>query len=563
MSNNQQSLSKLSAACVMVTASLLLSASVAQAQFRVGNDGRALDANNRIGSNGYNDAPRRQLAPSGNDIVTGNVTGGKQFRGRVDYTDPGAFRGRTAGVQTDNFVRSSSGVPLNGLNNNNAQQTTGFFGESRAAPPPSGYAMQASTGAYVPSNAAASRQGSDLRLGSVIGTPQTVLPAPGGLMLPGPVDSSTGSSIITASPLYGVRQWNNSDPNSRQFVDRFSQDTFSNSPDAMRLDDATLDRFRSELNTRPQSNTLESNDAQGSSAALPNSGLSANTDGAKDGSALNSSALPTDQMANTGLNTGPVAGGSTRNEITTAVQQSQLYSRLQDQFDRQGNITDQEAQRRFQLEQTVRSNANAQAAPNRLPDAPVGGDIRGGGATADRPVIAPTAPATQPVKVNSLAEGTTAKGLASLLTGAEESMKAGQFGAAIDRYDAAAKVAPNNPLITLGRANAQLGASYYGRAEADLRKAFSTGPALLEGQYDLINFLGEERLQFVIADLKQIAKDESTAPGPTFLLAYIARNMGNLRLAGDYLTETEKRIGGPDQMLETMRRVWRIPAVKE
>src|SRR3954447_12338536 len=70
----------------------------ALAQGRV-NNGNALDANNRVGSGGSNDGAGGNRAGftgvTGNDIVTGNVTGGKGFHGTINYTDPRAFRGNT------------------------------------------------------------------------------------------------------------------------------------------------------------------------------------------------------------------------------------------------------------------------------------------------------------------------------------------------------------------------------------------------------------------------------------------------------------------------------------
>src|SRR6476619_6134855 len=92
-----------------VAAVPLFIASAASAQQRVNNtDGRALDANNRLGSGGYNQgAEHRPAAPSGNDIVTGNVTGLNYFHGRVDYTDPRAVRGNTENFSTsDRLVRA-------------------------------------------------------------------------------------------------------------------------------------------------------------------------------------------------------------------------------------------------------------------------------------------------------------------------------------------------------------------------------------------------------------------------------------------------------------------------
>src|SRR5437868_1638175 len=113
----------------------------------------------------------------------------------------------------------------------------------------------------------------------------------------------------------------------------------------------------------------------------------------------------------------------------------------------------------------------------------------------------------EPVKVDSLARGVKGKGLAEIMKSAEDLMKQGKFTSALDQYDQAEQVAPNNPLIRLGRANAELGASYYARAEAHLRDVFTQNPELLNGQYDLIALLGEERLNTLVKDLKQIANN--------------------------------------------------------
>src|SRR5206468_10725525 len=100
------------AAAAMVSAAL---ASPTFAQYRQEN-GRALDANPRAGSGGQNDAPNQGLGRgplvTGNQIVTGNVTGGRQFRDVTLYSDPSEFRDITAGrFTTDRFIRQSAGVP--------------------------------------------------------------------------------------------------------------------------------------------------------------------------------------------------------------------------------------------------------------------------------------------------------------------------------------------------------------------------------------------------------------------------------------------------------------------
>ena len=104
-----------------------------------------------------------------------------------------------------------------------------------------------------------------------------------------------------------------------------------------------------------------------------------------------------------------------------------------------------------------------------------------------------------------------------------------------------------------------MGASYYTRAENDIRGAFSQDPALLEAQYDLSGMLGEDRLAFLRNDLKEITKREQKQARPVFLLAYIAYNTGNERLAAGYLDLAEKRAGEGDRFYQLVREHWVLP----
>jgi cytochrome c-type biogenesis protein CcmH/NrfG len=166
----------------------------------------------------------------------------------------------------------------------------------------------------------------------------------------------------------------------------------------------------------------------------------------------------------------------------------------------------------------------------------------------------------KPMQFHSLAEGVQAKGLADLLKEAEDQMKAGHYNSALEQYELAEQVAPNNPLILLGRANAELGQSYYTRSDTHLRQAFSGDHALLMGQYDLNALLGQDRLQFLVQDLKAIAKSEPKESRPLFLLAYIAYNTNNERKAAAYLDLAEKRAGGKDAVYDVVRKYWSLPS---
>src|SRR3954471_11705081 len=159
-------------------------APAASAQYRV-DTGNARDANNRIGSGGFNNsAPisnqTRYTGVTANDIVYGNVTGGKEFRGPLGSTDPRAFRGPSSYTNSDRFIRGSSGTPYAGSNgeySSNANSVRPYYGESRNVPPPPGFVQQGFTGGYVPAPPQ-QREGSDLRLGNPLDDTTVALARP-------------------------------------------------------------------------------------------------------------------------------------------------------------------------------------------------------------------------------------------------------------------------------------------------------------------------------------------------------------------------------------------------
>ncbi len=104
------------AAAAGLAVSLL--APAASAQYALG-DGRALDSNQRVGSGGVN--ARQSSLSAGmalrNAVVTGNVAGGRHFRGDVGYTGVFDFRGDTAEDDLFDFRRDSyfSGLAARGV----------------------------------------------------------------------------------------------------------------------------------------------------------------------------------------------------------------------------------------------------------------------------------------------------------------------------------------------------------------------------------------------------------------------------------------------------------------
>ena len=112
---------------IKLSAAALLAASLiappAQGQVQVQN-GAAHDANQQVGSGGYNSATQQPDYRVRNLLITGNVGGGRAFQGQIDYTAAGTFQGSLGSDALFNFQRdsilsnpSTTGYAARGLGN--------------------------------------------------------------------------------------------------------------------------------------------------------------------------------------------------------------------------------------------------------------------------------------------------------------------------------------------------------------------------------------------------------------------------------------------------------------
>jgi tetratricopeptide (TPR) repeat protein len=191
------------------------------------------------------------------------------------------------------------------------------------------------------------------------------------------------------------------------------------------------------------------------------------------------------------------------------------------------------------------------------------GGLNSGGLPAGPIVPGQISPVVKekPIVLDSFSKDEASPGAKEHLAKAEDFMKQGKFTSALEEYDLVEQQSPSDPYVELGRANAELGASYYQLAEKHLRQAFTSDQALLSAQLDLRSFLGEDKLQFLIKDLKAIAQNSPTESRPVFLLAYIAYNTNNPRGAAAYLDLAQKREGTPDPFFALLRAHWDLPDV--
>ncbi len=537
---------------------------------------RANEASNRLGSGGRNGP----IMPSyysnaminngnqvgvGNALVTGNVTQGRAFQGNVGYGDPYAFRGTTAGSISDNFIKNSTGAPQAYTRETAPNQSTLFYGQASTVQAPPGFVQSGPNGGgYVPPPATTGMRGmQDQRLG-VVDLNQPISPNvnPNELVTRGSLNpQATSMGIITGSALYGVREWNPQDPADRVFLENLMNRNNAGYLNRLQIDPRQMQKMRDEvlkvMGDQPinaQVAPMTPKDSVGGSPLT--GGLGSPSDPSLVnrplGGQVENRPLGADRDTEQGMRNFLL--GSARR---TSTQYTELNKRLTEYYtDRKK--TDVDFAREFNESLRAKQAADKAKAAKTKP-----GEDTTPKVTPEKPAVTPEDPTKprkkpQPLKVNTLSQGIKAEGLANVMKNAEKLMKDGKYATALDQYDAAESVAPNNPMIWLGRAHAELGAGFFQRADNHLRQAYMTDKALMMGQYDLTTMLGEERLGKLVAELKDLA-NKDTKPLPAFLLAYVAYNTGHERQALGYLDLAEKRADGKDVFYKMVREHWALP----
>jgi hypothetical protein len=575
----------------MAAASLL--AIPAFGQLRSGQDGHSNDASNRVGSGGYNSPGSvYNTGLSQNNFIYRDVTGLSGFSGPVGERDPGAFTGPVGGNISSNFVRTTAGVPTAYQAPQYSNAPMAYYGSSRAVAPPIGterigYTQSYLGTQYTPSDV--NTLGSEItsaldvqrqRYGesTVLGVGSKFLDngSPAAQVdQGGPLDSVTAAGNYLGSPLYGLQGLSG---NAASEATDFGLPIFATPSSAsvgtqrFRFRSTTtpeVDQMRKELMLNPddQQNQNGLNPAQNGDQQSLNSLQSNNVANALE--SPNSKPLSS-REANSALNSGNIDGGlniqegvKRRMTLMTPQQQSKQYDILSHRLDQMMN-----SQVR-QLQANARINTQIARSRERAANG-AGGDTGFGAGATTRP-SAPgvgagpyasppgtPAPDSGPLKIQSLAEGVNAKGLHDLLLSAEGLMRDGKFSTAIQKYNTAARVAPNNGLIPLGRANAELGAGFYYQASTDLHQVFQHDPALLLGQYDVKSWIGEKRLAYITDELRHLSDADTKQETPAFLLAYISYNTGRESDAEEYLREARSRAGNRDPLLSQLESRWKL-----
>lgn len=491
----------------------MVAAGAVLAQYRIDNR-NALDANNRLGSSGYNEARLDNTYGRQNYIITGNVTAGRAFRGSIGYTDPRAFRGLLPSSTFDNFVRDSSGISTRGTPSFNANTVRPFFGVGRGVGAPAGFRQDVGGGGYVP--------------------------GPGAVYQP--ADTRLDAGGLDRSVLARVN------PPPLTIAPALRSDPLSFRTEAAQLRDfSALDyagmRALSDFTSihRP---SVPSSPAGVNVNALRNSLTKP---------AATTPAEPPSPDFSTGqtVGFGPAVTGPVNPNDPRQILKDRLA--LLESRPRSATQAANEAAADFAREMAARQAA-LEAAVDAPTPAPNAGTI-----VPPVPTVAPTVTTVEPMPealvISSLVPSASTEQIGQMVAGAEVLMRSGQYQSAIDAFERVQAVAPTDQMINVGRAIAELGAGYYRMSEERLLGAFSADRSLLVARFDLRSILGDERLEFLVADLRKLATDQPDDPAPLFLLAFIDYGAGNSSRASAYLQKAASMESARPELADVLR-VW-------
>lgn len=125
--------------------------------------------------------------------------------------------------------------------------------------------------------------------------------------------------------------------------------------------------------------------------------------------------------------------------------------------------------------------------------------------------------------------------LNQLIRQGEQSLREGDYFMAERRFLQAQAYRFDNPLIEVGLAHAQIGAGLNLSAALTLRSLFAKHPELIDAQYDRALLPGDERLARVKSLLRERISEGADANDYGFVLAYIGRQTGDKALVREGL----------------------------
>lgn len=533
----------------------------AHAQNALG-DGRALDRN--LSTQGRFNNSRGSFADDlrfRNAVVTGNVGGGRSFRGDVGYTGGGDFRGDLGSNDIFTFRRESSfsgqfnSPALRGLSglNTNIGLTAGYNPEARSA---AGSANRNAGGFLVARDgagvSASSLQGFDPLTGARRG------PRPASNLYSAPEmvdDRSLDFSVNSGGGVGSLRSTS-------------TQSTLQSLT-------PSLVGQRREYDGTITNTTASSLRGVRASSFLPDGSPAPTTPPAFNPAVP---AAPTGAISQSTLN--PAAARS-----PTLLQTRTAYDRVLDRYAEAAPDPSAPTVQTGSTELDWRAKLDALRAT-----------VDGG---ASRSTTLPTSPTSEPRTAPALpteVEPEATRGASSIydqatidmiraragqtdrlllndearlgvfgerMRRAEVAMAEGRFFDAEEAYTVCLTVRPGDVAASIGRIHAQIGAGMYLSGALNLRLLLSDHPEIIGERYGKNIRPNMERIQIIIADLRRyIEADDTLSKQSALILAYIGFQTNDLAMTQEALDVLDTLVEDADARFATLlREIW-IPILK-
>lgn len=199
--------------------------------------------------------------------------------------------------------------------------------------------------------------------------------------------------------------------------------------------------------------------------------------------------------------------------------------------------------------------------PNELPpDAPAGE----GEPAAEAPKVDPATPPTLDELARALRHGRTVEDLSSeeksrigeLISRGQEQFTSGDYFFAEQSFDRALRILPGQPMATAGLVHTQLAAGLYLSAAINLRRFFTAMPEMIDTRYSAELLPPPERVKAATAMIRKLMETNST-DRPTYglSLAYLgfqSKDTPMIREGLDAIVGGE----GEDTLRQLLKRIW-------
>lgn len=517
--------------------------------------GTSLDRNLQRGSGGINSPVGQPNFSSRNLLVTGNVAGGRGFRGSVGYTAANDFRSAAGSdaifrFQAESALSSTYFLNLRSIDRLSLAQDFGTYEFRRASTPDA-------TGGSSASN---QRVRLDRAAATMASTRTFELDAEAAPFARG-VDNANRPVDFVASPVQGLRKRRPDDPIDATGLSTFERARVRQDVAAGRLDEDDPTRgFQSPIvDVRKDERRDASKDGS--------------KGGTKDGTKGSSARVDTRV-------TDPV--GAQRSSY------DQIVKRIVERYGSDPNVhidaeSDAVARAKADIKKVRdalggriddEDDSNPLVDPiTKLPKRPAprttpsdGGtkdDSSKGDKEAERQRKVDEARTAVSAAAERLRHGTTVRDLTpgerarvdELVKDGQSRLAEGDFFRAERCFTQALELNPDNPLLYAGLAHSQIGAGLHLSAALTLRTLFSNNPEMIDTRYERGLLPNETRLRLAIETLRTRVTSGQDADGYGLALAYIGHQLDDKDLVREGLAAVKGTIEN-DLMRELLGQLW-------